>query len=411
MDDTVVFCAAVLDFTEVFPTEAAAEGDFCIYLVGYSDTSAGDFVRTGDDLIDDFGGDEFFPASATTHYGEDAQLVYFDNDDDGAFEGDEDGDMSWVDLTGAATGATLPRYSIELFGGDFGTQVDAADAIVRVLLADAVTSLDVWRDDAGTANNFFDDVFVLDIDGEAGITQFDFVLATSGYDGTEVGGLIADDMTLLIDGDAVDYTVEIRTVDVDENGNFNEDDGVILCDDDGDGIEATGEDGEFCIALTDFEGLSTGDLVRTGDDVVDDWAPGTLRGGADVCYYDSDNDASDFEGDEDLAWLAILGCDDDDFVGLHWIELYGEFGSLGGGGSINTRTNTVSTSTTTTTGTNATTTTGPTTSGPMTTGPIGTDGTTSGSETDDDNNSTPGFELVALVAALGVALILVRRKL
>jgi hypothetical protein len=29
----------------------------------------------------------------------------------------------------------------------------------------------------------------------------------------------------------------------------------------------------------------------------------------------------------------------------------------------------------------------------------------------DDNNSTPGFELVALVGALAVALVLVRRKL
>jgi hypothetical protein len=403
-DDTVVFCVDDAAFTAVFSTEAAAGGAFCIYLTAYTDSAAGDFVRTGDDILDDFAGDEFALGDA-------AQIVYFDADNDGDFEADDDGDMSWVDLTGATTGDTLPRYSIELFGGSLGTQVGAEDAVIRILDAGLVTGLPVYRDDAGTANNFFDDVFVLDLNDDGDLNQFDFVLATSGYDGSEVGGLIADDMTLLTNLAPTPITGDVITFDIDEDGNFNEGDGVVLCDTPD--LHPT-TDTAFCIALTDAAGLSPGDLVRTSSDIMDDWdGEETSRAGtADVCYYDADNDASDFEGDEDLAWLAIFGCAGADFVGLYWVELYGEFGSLGGGGDTGEDpddTNTTTT-TTTTTGTNVTTTTGPTTTGPTTTGPTVTDGTTSDSETE-DGNDTPGFELVALVAALGVALILVRRKL
>lgn len=432
-DDTVVFCAAAAPadndpatLVEVVATAASAGGAFCIYLTSYSDAEAGEFVRTGDDILDDFAGDEFA-------LGDDAQIVYYDSDSNSIFDG-ESSDRLWIDLTGAGLGDTVPRYSIELFGesSEFGMQVggDSDDFVLRLTQLDSVDGIGVVRHNAGTASNFFDDVFVLEVGGpdyaDGVIEQFDLVIATQGYDGTEVGGLIEDDMTLLqgsdcaTDADTECLSSEVVIIDANEDDVYSDEDYVFICDSDTFAVTVASFTGDFCIAMTEAGDLSPGDLVRTGDDVFNDfegqeWSTDFDPSDATFCFYDADNDESGFfEGDEDLAWLDpndLTDCDDA-VVELYNVQLYGDFSTVpGGGGGVTTRTNTA-TSTVTNTSTNTTSVTNTvSTSGvPPTTG-VNPTGSDSGSETDDDNNSTPGFELVALVAALGVALILVRRKL
>src|SRR5688572_30128360 len=58
----------------------------------------------------------------------------------------------------------------------------------------SIDTITAERFDAGTPDDNFDDVIVLNVDGTVGADQYDLVVASNGYDGTEVGGLVDDSM-------------------------------------------------------------------------------------------------------------------------------------------------------------------------------------------------------------------------
>lgn len=395
--------------------------DFCIRITDTDGGDAGTRVRTGDDDLDDW-------EDNTDDIGAVAEVCFFDSDNDGDFDGGDD--LLFLDADGCTDGDLVELHSIWLFGEGqtFGTSFGAGDeSFVPSLTDDDDASIDVdsgsgcdvLRHDAGTDEDFFDDVFVGDVDCDGAIGQYDLVIASAeGYGGPALGDLISLEDELLLDGSEASIDSDVFFVDANEDGIYNEGDWVIVCDDEAVGDNAglgNTDENDFCIRMTDTDGGDAGTLVRTGDDDLSDWedevddeSDGAFELQGEIAFYDSDNDG-EFEGDEDgdLLFLTPQELVDGGRVPQYSLRLWGDFSQIPDQSGSFSSTSSSSTVTDTTTSSSSSSSSSSSTSVPVPPG-----GSDSGSETEsDDDNSTPGFELVALVGALAVALVLVRRKL
>lgn len=270
--------------------------DWCIYLTKVGSNNAGSFVRSGHPVL-------VGQVSLVTDASTDAQLVRYASADplDVFNPLDHPGDLMWLDVTGAVAldGETLPLYAIELYGGTMGRQVMVGDAAFTITVED-LTALTIYRCDAGTATNHFDDVIILEASGDVAVSQNDVVLATSGYAGTQLGKIVTDAMTQLITScatpkDATGTTADVSSVDVNENGRFDAEDGILL----GTDCTAATGDGTFCIYLTKIGNNAVGSFVRTNHDVIVGQADlvGALVTG-DVLFFDPQNTGLDFNANE-----------------------------------------------------------------------------------------------------------------
>jgi hypothetical protein len=412
---------------ELVPTSGgdAAADPFCVRLTDTDGGDAGTLTRTGDDDVQDW--EEF---DDLDEFDGTADACFWDDDNDGEFEGGND--LLFMDVAdGDCDGEVVDLYDIALFGGTFGAQFGLGDEDYVPTLnehqdGDAGPDADdedcgILRHYAGTDEDLADDVFVMDIDCDSEITKDDLVIATGeSYGGPDVGDLISLDNELLLDGvangDADEYSSEVFFTDVNEDLVYNEGDWVWICEGGDSGtileniLRRTDAERNFCIRMTDTDGGDAGSITRTGDDDVNDWTNqagvtsdeeafneeysfGGAAEGMSPCFFDQDSDGEFHSEDGDLLFFIPADCDDGIRVPQYSLRLWGDFGIIPDqDGNTSTSSSSTSSSSTSSSSTS-------------------TSGTVSDDETDEPGNDTPGFELVALVGALAVALILVRRKL
>ena len=335
--DSIIACSGAA----IAATGAADVGDWCIYLSKLGSKAAGSFVKTGDAVLVGQASLQNDLSAATPA----PQLVFFNSQaSTGDFAPlDHPGDLFWVDVIGnAADGSVLPLYSVQLFGGTFGHQVLASDpAFTLTVTKDTIgggtpSTLSICRFNAGTATNYFDDVFVLDSSDKGcaagNAHQNDLVIATGGFDTTKVGQIVSDSMTALegeTDMGQTADTSDIYVYDTNENSKYDSGDGMLIGNDCTVGTGAT----TFCIYLTKVGSHAAGSLVRTNDDVlvgskglVDTGQ--TILGTGNVLWFNAIQTTTTafdaFEHPQDRLWLDPDGvAGDGDSVPLFAIELFG----------------------------------------------------------------------------------------
>jgi len=436
-------------------TGTADTSTWCIYLTKMGTHMPGTFVRTGDDVL--VGSKSLVGVpSGSVDVDDDGQLLWFDSaNTDNTFDPTEHpADRLWFDVPDWASDKdTLPAYAIEIYGGTFGHQVQPSDSDFTLTTHQngADNNIDLngitwFRNDAATSDNFFDDQIILDTSntGSSAPVQDDLVVASSGYQGKQVGDLIKTSDTVLTTATygacsssqqtCAGADVFLYVIDANENNVYDTSDGVIMCDQSGlttaSAFATTSSN--WCIYLTKFGSKNPGDFVRVGDDVVTGASqlpgnPGGVAGNlndgvndlGEFIWFDcqNNNEFLAIEDGCDFAWIDPMHVGGVTYPPLFSLRAYGDFSNVpGGGGNPNvssTSTSSTSTSGTSTTSTSTTGTSMTSTSSSMTS----TSGTMTSGTSEVVNpgqtttTTTPGLELVALVGALGAALVLVRRKL
>jgi hypothetical protein len=385
---------------------------FTVRLTAAGGFAAGTFVYAGNADIVSYGG------AATTLT---SSVAWFDHDlsASGAFTS---GDNAYLVPAAAtlASGSLFPLNSVRLnsgnVAGSFGTQtavghrdhivVSSASAGVVIEAANSILRLNL-----GVANDINDDCIVANMDGGSAVTNFDIRLTPC--QGKAAGTLISDADTVEKQASVVAGSANVRVfyADVNNNGRYDAGDYVYIVENSAAApttlLAPNAALTQYTVRLTPAGGKAAGTIVFAGDSDFVSYGSSVLNVNAGAfetfSWFDADLSSGTFTlGDS--AYLsqgagAVLGTGQ--LFPLNAVRLGGP-AIVANPGSGSTTTTTTSAPTTTTTAAPTTTTTAPTTTAAPTT-------TTTGGAS--EPTKTPGFELVALIAALGAALVLVRRKL
>ncbi len=340
------------------------------------------------------------------------RIAWFDADLSalGAFTS---GDNAYLAPGTIGTSALFPINSVRITSGNdagaYGTQTKQGDRDHIVVTGAASATVSVLTLDLGVVGDVSDNCFILET-GAVGVPAANFDIRLTACQGKAAGTLITDADT--VEKGAVTASVSPAAMlfaDVNNNGRYDSGDYVYVCE--SATLHASTGTAVWCVRLTATGAAhgskAAGSLVFAGDADLTAFGIATV-GAFSLAWYDADLSTGAAFTTGDSAYLlptAPLVAPGSLFQ-LNSIRL--------GGPALIANPNQGGPTTT------GPTTTGPTTTGPTTTGPTTTSTstattttTTSGSDpgATTTKTKTPGFELVALVAALGAALILVRRKL
>lgn len=380
---------------------ATATGDWWVRLVAYGSGAArreaGTLVKSGDSDITAFqdGG------SVLT----DAEFAYWDKDATTTWTS---GDLAYITSRGVITGDFLPLYSVRVVPGTkaFGSYARLGDQDITLPLVDPATDATLCRVDLNTPNAANDDAYYLNVNADGNTIQNGDVRLTAYGDkpaGTIVSGGSATELaTSGVDCRA--YTVAY--FDSNSNGIYDKDDAVLL------GYDATTtplvsgttHGGDWWIRITPSKTYAAGSILNAGDS---DASAGAVLTGAEFGYYDLDVSATTTQGDfVYITSAAIATGNRAPTLSVRLVNPTYAYGTKVAEGDNDgpfttvTPTPTTSTSLTsvvTTTSTSTTSTTATTTAEPA---PI---------SSLPPKTRVPGFEVAAVVFALG-ALVLVRRR-
>jgi hypothetical protein len=301
----------------------------------------------------------------------------------------------------------------------YGTQVKLGDSDHIPVTGATSIALAVVHIDFGVVGDVNDDCTYLDIDASGTVTNFD--VRMTPCQGKAVGSTIVDSDTVekSAAGAIVTTTAIVPSfADVNNNGRYDSGDYVYADTTAGAGIVATTGPTVYTLRITPAGGKAAGTYVFAGDSDFVSYGAATSVGTVfSVAWFDADLSAAGAftTGDSPYLVPVAAGLAAGSVFPLNSVRLGGPQVVSGGNPSGNTGTGTgTGTSTMTGTGTETGTGTGTQTgtgTGTGTVAPTGTQGQTTSDNEEEDDNQTPGFELVALVGALAVALVLVRRKL
>lgn len=405
---------AVLDIGDSLYLDADGDGSIevnDVRLTAYGSKTAGSRVTSSDSA----------ELSATPTLLATTVLTYVDVDGGGSLSY---GDHLYLDLD--ANGFVSPgdvRLSSGITGGAYGTFVDLddADGVAVLTAVPGAGTLDAY-DVSGDGVDSSDPVYVFTKTTPAGtLAAYDLRL-TAGLGTSKAAGTFLGVSDSAVGATTAGSTIAFCYADLDLDSAFSP----------GDGLYAhfgacTGSVGPKDVRVS-VPSFATGSRVVASDSDANN-ALSALPAGATVRFYDIDSDGGLGSGDrvylnvDNTAELAVTG-PGAALVSVSDVRLSGtggvSSGTTGGGGATTTTTTTTAPTTTQTTTTatqtgtetvtqttTQTATATQTTTTTVTQGPADT-GTDTGTGT--GTTRTPGFGLVAFVAALGVAGVLLRRR-
>jgi hypothetical protein len=314
-----------------------------------------------------------------------------------------------VALLALAVPATVAQSS-----AGYGTQIKVGDSDFIPVTGAASIAPVFHHIDFGVVGDVNDDCTYLD--PLAGVAVANFNIRVTPCQGKAAGTLVSDADTVEKTGAPLTTpALALVFADVNNNGRYDSGDYVYATTAGGPAIVASTGPAAFTIRITAAGGKAAGTYVFAGDSDFTSYGAATKAfvAGPSLAWFDADLSAAGAftTGDSPYLVPVAAGLAAGSLFPLNSVRLGGPQVISGGNPSSNpgTTTNTNSTTQTSTSGT--TTTSMSSTSSHSTTGTGGGNtGGSSGSKSS-EGNKTPGFELVALVGALAVALVLVRRKL
>ena len=347
-----------------------------------------------------------------------ATFPYFDADNTATLT---TGDAAYVSPVAVALNGLIRQYSVRLVGGSgaFGTQAKLGDADF-VATANAIASVayaagtQIKQIDFGITGQVTDNCFYLDrgaVDGTAilltAVRNFDIRLTPC--QGKAAGTLVGDSDTVeKSTASAGAGDANVNYADVNNNGRYDMGDYVYVTT--GGATTLTSSTGlaAWTLRLSAAGSKAAGTLLFAGD--ADQTAYGAAvvnLAAAAFVYFDADNTATLTSGD--VAYLSPAAVALNGLVPQYSIRLAGTPTASGPNPGGNPNTSTSGSASSSSSASSSTSASGSASSSSSHSSSSGNQQSNSSSSS--KSSKTPGFELVALVAALGAALVLVRRKL
>lgn len=233
--------------TDLDATELGEENHFALRLTDTSGGTAGTFVAEGDQDLTDHGAADAVAAMDR------ASFAFFDADRDGLYG---DGDRAYL----SGGGGLLDLYALRLHTdlGGYGSQVVFGDVdyVPQVIVHGTIAIIRYH----GTETAVGDDVIVLDADGDGGAIEANDLVLSGPARGTHVAagsGLIGKGND--------DSTVSLVYVDRNGDGRYGAGDWVYLRESMAAGSIVASDTSRFTLRLTDTVGGEAGTFVKAGD--------------------------------------------------------------------------------------------------------------------------------------------------